>query len=415
MPRLGLASLLGLVLSSAGEILVGSHGVATRPHGGQSRWDTLEEVDGIVDTRQPRSSGDPHPQDDGNPHPWGQEIDYDSPPLWLNAKLCDKPYKAGSTTTIDLGPTRTIAAENRIITFGYKARCEITCGFADGREMSFVWEQYDSSPQRRSLSECAGARTLHIAGGGYCGGCWLDGHGVRTAHLPPPAPPFPPGLAPMPPPSWPPSAPPALVDVSALVTAGYTFVVLILAFLILRRRRLRALPPRRTLSSTHPISPVAPVVGAAVAEGQLAIETVGISSNCAGASEDVLLDGPAQRSRPSIVVVQGTRVGEPMQYPPLLEMVTSFRRHLRTARTAASLSEAVDAACMELGVVIEAWPSISPGATFDAPPATALAASSENRGYRARAARGVIASSVVGDRSLITRAHMCWDQLHAVP
>lgn len=112
---------------------------------------------------------------------------------------------------IDVGPTASLdGVASALITFGFESKHQLTCTFHGGATAYLEWSQYESSPVRRGLLECDGARRVEVYGGGYCGGTWFEHARLFLSHMPPPLPPFPPGEAPLPPPPWAPPPPPQL-------------------------------------------------------------------------------------------------------------------------------------------------------------------------------------------------------------
>lgn len=232
--------------------LPGSSGRASRPNGGTSTWDylnaTLSVGDGIVrlDTKQPPTGGPQSTCDIVEAPP--AECNR-LPPGALEAKLCEGSFNAGAEAFIDVGSTMVIAGSNFIHIWGWNAQCEVRCEAPSGFVFQKRWRTSGQQQEEaHQLSECFGARTILLRGGGRCGSCVFNRDAVSAtqplflSHLPPPAPPHPPERAPSPPPPWsPPHYRP--VENSWLLPPLVLFVLFMLAQITLRnavhRRRRR--------------------------------------------------------------------------------------------------------------------------------------------------------------------------------
>ena len=238
-------------------LLPNSSGVATRPRGGASHWEALAatlQEDGLlaIDPGQPRTSGDPELASCSELETHDANCD-SHPPSALDAKLCAGRHTARATAVIDLGSAAVLSSNNSITVWGTNTLCMATCQHGSGELTQYgPWRTVgQEGTGARAIPDCAGARTITLLGGGYCGGCWLvDGAPLSAQWLPPPAPPHPPESAPMPPPPWQPP-PRGLRTTSIGLFDGFLFLPLACVMVLLFRHMQKTRQQRSLAAAEH--------------------------------------------------------------------------------------------------------------------------------------------------------------------
>jgi len=93
----------------------------------------------------------------------------------LTAWACDCCQCANDKTTIDVGRYGTVAAGNSFGVTGWCGKCVLYCDGVKADEYA-LWGSSDSG--RAFPSQCTGAISVEIHGGGHCGGCEVKGSGL---------------------------------------------------------------------------------------------------------------------------------------------------------------------------------------------------------------------------------------------
>eukprot|EP00435_Cladocopium_sp_Y103_P000050 s4143_g1.t1 len=93
----------------------------------------------------------------------------------LAASACDCAQCANGKITIDVGRYGTVAAGNNFGVAGWAAKCVLYCDGVKADEYG-LWGTSDSG--RAFPSQCTGAISVEIHGGGHCGGCQVKGSGL---------------------------------------------------------------------------------------------------------------------------------------------------------------------------------------------------------------------------------------------